>query len=110
MKKNRSLLLVSALALAGLSVASAKSYSIHIDETLKAGPVTLAPGNYSMKVNGSEAVFKDENGKKVTVPVKIENGDKKHDLTAVESTKTNNGTKIQSIDLGGTTETLEFSE
>jgi len=108
--KNRSLFLVSALALAGLSIASANSYDITIDAASKAGSVMLAPGNYSLKVKGANAIFTDENGKKITAPVKVENADKKHDMTAVESTKTNDGEKIQSIELGGSTETLEFGE
>lgn len=106
----RSLLLVSALALAGFSIASAKSYGITLSEASKAGNVMLAPGNYSVKVEGSNAVFTDDNGKKITAPVKVEDTGQKHDMTAVETTKTNNGDKIQSIQLGGSTETLEFGE
>ena len=72
--KNRSLLLVSALAFAGLSILSAKSYDITIDQATKAGSVQLAPGNYSMKVEGANAIFTNQNGKKITAPFKVENG------------------------------------
>lgn len=108
--RNRSVLLISALAFAGLSIAGAKSYDIAIDQATKAGSVQLAPGNYSLKVEGANAVFTNEDGKKISAPVKIENADKKHEQTAVETTKTNNGDQIKSIALGGSTETLEFSE
>jgi len=102
--------LVSALAFAGLSIASAKSYDITIDQAAKAGSVQLAPGSYTLKVEGTNAIFIDENGKKISAPVKIENADKKHAVTAVETTKTNGGDQIKSIELGGSTETLEFGE
>jgi len=65
---------------------------------------------YTVKVEGSNAVFTDTNGKKVTTPVKIETAAKKHDVTAVETTKTNDGEKIRAIELGGSAETLEFGE
>jgi hypothetical protein len=107
--KHRSLLL-SALVFAGLSIASAKSYQITLSETSKAGNVQLAPGSYSVKLEGTNAIFTDENGKKISAPVKVENAEKKHDATAVQTTKTNDGDKIQAIELGGSTETLEFGE
>lgn len=108
--KSPSLLLVGALAFAGLSIASAKSYDITIDQTAKAGSVQLAPGSYHLKVEGTNAIFMNENGKKINATVKIQNADKKHDYTSVETTKTNNGETIKSIELGGSTETLEFGE
>ena len=108
--KNRCLFLATALATVGLSIASAKSYDITLSETTRAGNVQLAPGTYKVKVDGANAVFTDTKGKKTSTPIKIENTDKKHDLTAVETTKSNDGAKIQSIELGGSTETIEFSE
>ena len=108
--KKGSLLLVSALAFGGLSIASAKSYDIIIDANAMAGNTQLAAGTYTVKVQGSNAIFTDENGKKVTVPVKVENAAKKHENTAVESTQTSTGEKIQHISLGGSTETLDFGD
>jgi hypothetical protein len=94
----------------GLSIASAKSYDITLSETTRAGAAQLAPGTYKVKVEGSSAVFTDMKGNKTSTPIKIENTDRKHDLTAVETTKSNDGAKMQSIELGGSTETIEFSE
>jgi hypothetical protein len=109
--KNRSLFLASALALAGLSIASAKSYDIILSNNAMAGNVQLQPGEYRMKIEGSNAVFQNVNtGKSVTAPFKAANGDKKHSQTSVETTKSNNGDKLQSIELGGSTETLQFGE
>jgi len=108
--KKGSLLLVSALAFGGLSIASAKSYDIAIDANAMAGNTQLAKGTYTLKVKGDNAVFTNENGNKTTTPVKIEYAAKKHEVTAVESSKANNGEKIQKIELGGSTETLDFSD
>jgi len=87
--------LAGAPALGGLSIASAKSYAIIIASNAMAGNTQLAAGTYTVKVKGSNAIFTDENGKKFTAPVKIENVAKKHETTAVESTKTSTGEKIQ---------------
>lgn len=109
--KSRSLLAAGALALATLSVASAKTWDIMLSGNVKAGSVQLAPGEYKVKVNGTNAVFTDvNNGKSTTTPVKIQNADKKHDQTAVETTQTNTGQEMKAIELGGSTETLEFGE
>ena len=108
--KNRCLFLATALATVGLSLASAKSYDITLSEATKAGVVQLAPGTYKVKVEGANAVFTDMKGKKTSTPIKIENAGRKHDLTAVETTTSNDGAKLQSIELGGSTETIEFGE
>ena len=106
--KIKSLLLASALAIAGMSVAaakSAKSYEIVLASPSKVANVQLPAGTYKMKVEGASAVFTNEdNGKSVTAPAKVETGNKKFDLTSVES----NSDQIHSIELGGTTTTVEF--
>jgi len=101
----KSLLLIGTLALAG--IASAKSYDIVLSAPTTAGSVQLAAGEYTLKVQGTNAVFTNvENGKKVTAVVKVENGAKKFDQTAVDST--NN--KITAIELGGSSTVLEMGE
>jgi hypothetical protein len=101
----KSLLLIGTLALAG--IASAKSYDIILSAPAKAGSVQLAAGEYSLKVEGNNAVFTNvETGKKVTAAVKVENGAKKFDQTAVDST----ADKITAIELGGSSTILELGE
>ena len=51
----KSLLLVATLALAG--IASAKSYNITLSAPMKAGSVQLPAGEYSLKVQGSNAIL-----------------------------------------------------
>jgi len=107
--KRRPLFLAGTLMLAGLSIASAKSYDVVMTEPARAGQVELARGEYKLKVEGSNAIFTEVNtGKSVTTPVKVTSADKKHDSTAVETTKTADGDKVKTIELGGSKDTLEF--
>ena len=107
----KSILLIGTLALSGLSIANAKSYNFILDQTAKAGTVILAPGEYKVKVDGSNAVFTNLNSQKsFSTPVKVNNASRKNEYTALETTQQNGGELIQAIELGGSTETLEFGE
>ena len=111
--KTRSLILAGALALATFPVASArvKTYDIQLDSPTKAGSNILAPGEYRVKVEGSNAVFTSVHTEKTfTAPVKIENANKKHDTTAVESNAQDGTLRLKAIELGGSTETLNFGD
>ena len=84
----KSLLLIGAMAMFTLPIASARSYDIALSDPTMVGTTQLAAGQYSVKVEGSNAVFTNEdNYKSVTAPVKIENVAKKYEMTAVETTK-----------------------
>jgi len=105
------LLMTGVLALSSLSIANAKSYMITVDNPAKAGNVTLQPGNYKVKVEGTNAVFKDvQTDKTFTTPVKIDNTGKKHENTAVLSTTKDGTEQIQHIELGGSDETIDFGD
>ncbi len=98
----KSLLIVSAVTLSSLAIASAKSYNIVLEAPTNAGATQLKPGEYKLKVEGSQAVFTSaENDKSFSVPVKVENSNKKFDNTQVESTNQNGVDSIHAIDLGG---------
>jgi hypothetical protein len=105
----KSLLLIGTLALAG--IASAKSYDIVLSSATKAGSIQLAAGEYSLKVQGSNAIFTNvETGKSFTTAVKSEDAGKKFNATAV-NTNSNNGTdQITAIELGGSSTKLELGE
>ena len=106
--KNR-LFLVGALTLASLSLASAKSYDIILTQASKAGNVQLAAGEYRLKVEGSNAVFTNmDSNKSYTVPVKVENADKKFEQTAVDTNESNGSSTVEAIELGGSTTKLGF--
>jgi hypothetical protein len=105
----KKLVVVAALALSSLTVVSAKTYDIVLSNPTKVGSVQLKPGQYKLKVDGSNAIFTDANSSKsFTTPVKVETGDKKFDDTRVQSTKDSGGDRINEIDLGGSKTKLGF--
>jgi hypothetical protein len=109
--KMKSLMLAGALALAGSTMASAKSYDIVLSSPAQAGTLQLAAGEYKVKVEGASAVFTNvESGHRFTAPVKIANAPRKFDTTAVESTQKDGTLEIVAIDLGGSSTQLEFTE
>jgi len=107
----KSLLFVGALTLSSLGIASAKSYDIVLDAPAKAGATELKPGEYKVKVEGSQAIFTDaQHGKSVNIPVKAENNDKRFENTAVESKNQDGIENIQAIDLGGSNTRLAVGQ
>jgi hypothetical protein len=106
----KSLLTLGALTLATVGLASAKSYDVDLVANAKAGTVELKPGEYKLKVEGSQATFTDQNGKSVTVPVKVENSDKKFSDTRIETANQNGMDTIQAIDLGGSETRLNLGQ
>jgi hypothetical protein len=97
----KSFLIVGVMTLASLGIASAKSYNIVLAAPAMAGTNELKPGDYKLKLEGSQAVFTDlRNDKSFSVPVKVENSDKKFRDTLVETGNQNGMDVIQSIDLG----------
>jgi hypothetical protein len=98
----RKLLATAALCLFTLGIVSAKSYSITLPSETKAGAVDLKPGDYTVKIEGNNAVFTNSNGdKSASVPVKVESSDRKFENTSVITTKTGDTDEIKEIDLGG---------
>ncbi len=108
----KSVLIVGALTLSSLGIASAKSYDIVLDQPAKAGATELKAGEYKVKVEGSQAVFTDaRDGKSsYTVPVKVENSDKKFQNTSVETSTAGGTDNIQAIDLGGSNTRLRVGQ
>ncbi|HXS94937.1 MAG TPA: hypothetical protein VN736_10050 [Candidatus Limnocylindrales bacterium] len=99
---------IAALALSTLSIASAKSYEILLPTATQVGAVQLAAGQYRVKVEGSNAVFTNVRSEKsYTAPAKIETT-QKHEDTAVQTKKDAAGERMESIDLGGSNQTLGF--
>jgi hypothetical protein len=105
----RKFLVLASLAICSLTVVSAKSYEIILSGPTKAGNVTLKPGQYTLKVNGGNAIFTEvTSSKSFTTPVKVETNDKKYNDTRVQSSKDGSTDKIDEIDLGGSKTKLGF--
>ncbi len=108
MKKNS--LLIGVFALASIAFAGSKTYDINISKAAKAGALELAPGEYQMKVDGSNVTFTDRRHKSFTTAIKVESGAKKFQYTAVDSSEVGSKDFIHSITLAGTTTKIDFAE
>jgi lipopolysaccharide export system protein LptA len=92
-------------------MAGPKSYDVVLTSPSKAGSVQLAPGEYKVKVEGSNAVFTDERTRaSFTVPVTVENSNTKFNSTTLDATTQGNSSQITSIELGGSKIKLEFGK
>jgi hypothetical protein len=93
-----------ALVLAGaLLSAAASSYKVTLPSDLSIGDAKLKSGEYTVSLQGKEAVFKM--GKlSISVPVDIEKGAKKFSETTLEMS----GGNLRVINLGGTDTILVF--
>jgi hypothetical protein len=97
------------LAASTLSFGSAKTYEITLSSPTKAGNLQLKPGQYKLKVDGSNATFIGvDNAKSVTTTVKVVNSDKKFETTTVDADKDGDTAVIKDIELGGSKTKLEF--
>jgi hypothetical protein len=106
----KKLALLAVLALAFLSLANAKGYSIILAHSSKAGSAQLKAGEYGLQINGSNAVFTSkQTSKSISVPIKVENGTTKFSQTVVETTTVSGSDVIQDIELGGSSTKVEFS-
>jgi hypothetical protein len=107
----KSLLIVGALTLTSIGVASAKSYDVVLSNTSKAGSTELKAGEYKLKVDGSMATFTDQDSKTYTVPVTVANANKKFQATTIE-TSSNAGDMdtITAIDLAGSNTKIQFTK
>src|SRR5579862_8436718 len=107
--KLNTILLSGLLAIATISVASAKSYDIVLSSATKVGNVQLKPGAYHLTVNGTKATFKDvDTSKSFTTDVKVENSDTKFDETRVETSTDGGASVIKDIQLGGSKTQIDF--
>jgi hypothetical protein len=105
----KSLVLAGVLAISTLSLASAKTYDLTLAAPAKAGNLTLKPGQYRLKVDGTNAMFIGVDGaKSPSTTVKVVSTDKKFETTVVDATKEGDTEVIKDIELGGSKTKLEF--
>jgi hypothetical protein len=101
--------LLFTFALAGLAVASAKSYTVNLFQPAMVGNTELKPGEYKIEVVDQKAVIR--NGKiESQTPVKVETGDVKYDTTTVRFSNGDGKMHILEIHIGGTKTKLVFNE
>jgi hypothetical protein len=99
---------IAVLALLSISLASAKTYTFSVSEPAQAGQAQLKPGEYSLKVDGSQVLLMDKSGRPINATPKIEVADRKFDQTAISISKANGTNRIQWIELGGSKHKVVF--
>lgn len=108
---NKLALFIVPVAVSSLAMAGPKNYDVVLSAPMKAGSVDLAPGDYKMKVEGSNAIFtKEHTGASVTVPVTVENAATKFNATALDTRMQGNTAQLIAIELGGSKVKLEFGK
>jgi hypothetical protein len=99
------------LSLSMLCFAGSKSYDVTFNAPSAVGTVTLAAGDYKVKVEGANAVFTDAHtNKSFTTGVKLETATKKFQFTAVDASKEGKTERVNAIELGGSTTKLDFAK
>jgi hypothetical protein len=101
--------IVGLLALTLTGMATAGSY-FTMPAVAMLGTHKLKPGQYQVDVKGDQAVITNADGKSFSVPVKIEQADKKFDTTSVGTTTANGVDGVKEIDLGGSKTKLLFAQ
>lgn len=105
-----SFLLVGVLSLCSLAAAGSKSYDISLPVAAKAGSVQLPAGDYKVKIDGTNAIFMVPSTRQTfTAPIKVVQGTHKFNYTAVETAPEGGAERITAIDLGGTSNQVEFT-
>jgi hypothetical protein len=102
--------LLAVSLLLGAAVLSAKSYSIHLDQTCMVGTQQIKAGDYKLNVEGTKVVFKNDMGKDVLdVTAKVQNSADKYAYTALEISRVSGTNHITSIHLQDSKTTLVFN-
>lgn len=99
---------IAMLALLGVSLASAKTYTVTVPDSAQAGKVQLKPGEYNLKLDGSQVMLLDQTGHRIDVSAKVEVADRKFDSTAISISKADGTNRIQWIELGGSKNRVVF--
>ena len=77
-----SFVLTGALALVALCSANAETYEILLPQAIHAGAVLLQPGQYRVKVDGSNAIFEEVRSERLfQTAVKVEDAGTPYETT-----------------------------
>jgi hypothetical protein len=103
-KEDEMLKRIAIIALLGVSLASAKTntYTFTLTDPTLAGKAQLQPGEYTLKVDASQAVLMDRKGHQIDATAKVETSDRKFDQTSISISATGGPAHIQWIELEGT--------
>jgi hypothetical protein len=87
----------------------ARSYEVSVTAPMKVGTQLLKPGDYKVKLDGSNAVFTRENGKvTITTPAKMVSGAERYGMTMMHEVQDGDDRRVTGIELKGTQDLMEF--
>ncbi len=74
------------------------------------GTHKMKPGQYGVRVKKDQAVITDPDGKTFSMPVKVEEGDMKFEITLASTSSKTGVDLVTEIDLGGSKTKLMFAQ
>ena len=86
----------------------AKTYTFSISDKAVAGNTELKPGEYHVRVDGSQVVVTDQYGKQLDITGTVETADHKFDVTSALCTMGDGTYRLVSVELGGSTDKIVF--
>ena len=99
---------IAILMLVSVSLISAKTYTFTLSDTVQAGTVQLKPGEYRLKMDGSQIVLMDQTRHQIDITARLETSDHKFSQTSIKTSNEDGKARIMSIELGHTTSTVVF--
>lgn len=85
-----------------------KTYSITLNDQAMAGTAQLKPGEYHLKLDGSQVVLIDRDGNQIETTATVETAERKFEAIAVGITKADGTNRILFIQLGGSKNKVVF--
>jgi len=105
----KSMILAGALALSSMTLASAKTYNVRLNENTSAGTLELKAGDYRLNVEGQVATFTNvETNRSILLLVRVANGPETFDHTAIGTKSVDGVQRMESIELENSNNKLEF--
>ena len=86
----------------------AKTYTFTISDKAVAGTTELKPGEYHVRLNGSEVVVSDQDGKQLDITATVETAEQKFDVTSALCTMGDGTNRLVSVQLGGSAYKVVF--
>lgn len=92
---------IAMFGLLSVGLMSAKTYNFTVTNPSVVGATQLKPGDYKLKLDGSQAVLMDRKGHTIETATKVETVDHKFNQTSIATSTQNGANKIESIELVG---------
>lgn len=101
-------LMIGGVLFAGSKTGS-KTYTFTVNNASAAGSAQLKPGEYHLKLSGTQVVLLDEDRKQIDTTATVETGDRKYSETAVLTINADGSNRIVAVQLGGSKNKVVFA-